>query len=49
MVREAHSIQCMPYTSQIITEMLPEIHEMENMLFSQISNLFSNNVILGYK
>ena len=41
----AEHIQCMPCSSQIISEMLPEIHTIK-MLFSQTYNSLSNNLIL---
>ena len=47
MIQEEHGIQCMPCSSQIINEMLPEIHTMENIDFlkslvhSQIFNSLS--------
>ena len=33
MIRGEHGIQCMPCSSQIISEMLPEIHTMEKFDF----------------
>ena len=32
-MREEHGIQCMPCSSQIISEMLPEIHTMQKFDF----------------
>ena len=32
-IREEHSIHCMPCSSQILSEMLPEIHTMEKCYF----------------
>ena len=48
MIRGKHAIQCMPCSSQIISEMLPEIHTMEKLDVFQIYNSFSSNVILLY-
>ena len=33
MIRGEHGIQCMPCSSQIISEILPEIHTMEKFDF----------------
>ena len=33
MIREEHGIQCMPCSSRIISEMLPEIHIVEKCDF----------------
>ena len=47
-------MQCMPCSSQIISEMLPEIHTMENLilsnlgLFGQTLNPFLNAYIAFY-
>ena len=48
MIREELGIQCMPCFSQIINEMLTEMHTMEKVLLSQIYNSFSNTVDSRY-
>ena len=35
-IREEHGIYCMPCSSQIISEMLPEIHTTEKYYFSNL-------------
>ena len=48
MIRGEHGIQRMPCSSQIISEMLPEIHTIELCDFSQIYNALSNSLILCF-
>ena len=40
-IRDQHGIQCMPCFSQIISEMLPEIHAMEKFDFLKPKFIFS--------
>ena len=46
MIQGEHGIQYMPCSSEIISEMLPEFFIQWKREFSQICNLFSNNLIL---
>ena len=48
MIRGEHGIQCMPRSSRIIGEMQPEIHTMENVIFSNLLFIL-NNFILRLK
>ena len=41
-------MQCMPCSSRIISETLPEIHTIEKVQFSHTYNSFSNNLIFCY-
>ena len=45
MIRGEHGIQCMPCSSQTVSEMLPEIHTMAKFDFSQI---YLKHLILCY-
>ena len=36
MIGEEQGKQCMPYSSRIVSEMLPEIHTMEKFIFSNL-------------
>ena len=33
LIREEHDIQCMPCSSRIISEMLPDTHTMQSLIF----------------
>ena len=48
MIREEHDIQCMLCSSQIISEMLPEIHTVEKCYFLKPIIHSQNNVILCF-
>ena len=49
MIREEHDIQLRPCFSRIISEMPPEIDELESFIFFfQIYNSFSNILIVCY-
>ena len=48
MIHGEHGIQCMPCSSLIISEMLPEIHTVEKFDLSQICDSFSNNFSVLY-
>ena len=48
MAREEHGIQCIPYSSRIISEMLLENHTMTKFVFFHLFKSFSNNLILCY-